>query len=114
MAPTVNNLPEVQESQVPSLGREDPLEKECLPTPVFLPGDSKGREPGGLQSAGSQELDTTERLPRQHVSVPLSSRDRENVCGHNSLGGRDTSAGKRLRVCLRFHILHIPSLKDVS
>ena len=54
VAPTIKNLPEVQESQVPSLGWEDPLEKECLPTPVFLPGDSKGREPGGLQSTGSQ------------------------------------------------------------
>ena len=38
MAQTVKNLPAVQETQVRSLGREDPLEKEWQPTPVFLPG----------------------------------------------------------------------------
>ena len=40
-------------------GWEEPLEKEMEPTPVFLPGESRGR-PGGLQSTGSQESDTTE------------------------------------------------------
>ena len=42
MAQTVKNLPAVQETQVPSLGWKDPLEKEmathssisCLETPV--------------------------------------------------------------------------------
>ena len=33
----VKNLPEMQETGVRSLGREDPLEKGMLPTPVFLP-----------------------------------------------------------------------------
>ena len=28
------------------------LEKEMQPTPVFLPGESQGREPGGLPSMG--------------------------------------------------------------
>ena len=33
------------------------------PTPVFLPGDSPWtEEPGGLQSMGSQRVNTTERL----------------------------------------------------
>ena len=43
MAQTVKNLPEMQETQVRSLGREDPLEKEQLLTPAFLPGESHGQ-----------------------------------------------------------------------
>ena len=38
----------MQETQVQSLGREDPLEKDMQPTPVFLPGKSHGEKPGGL------------------------------------------------------------------
>ena len=33
----------MQEMQVPSLGREEPLEEEQQPTPVFLPGKSQGQ-----------------------------------------------------------------------
>ena len=33
----------VGEMGVQSLGREDPLEKEMQPTPVFLPGESHGQ-----------------------------------------------------------------------
>ena len=39
----VKNPLAVQETQVPSLGREDPLEKEMQPTPVLLPGKSHGQ-----------------------------------------------------------------------
>ena len=47
----------MQETWVPSLGWEDPLEKEWQPTPVFLPGESPWtKEPGGLQSMGSQRV----------------------------------------------------------
>ena len=35
----VKNLPAVRETQVQTLGEEDPLEKECQPTPEFLPGE---------------------------------------------------------------------------
>ena len=38
----VKNLPAMRETQVQSLGQEDPLEKEMAPTPVFLPGESHG------------------------------------------------------------------------
>ena len=34
----VKNLLVMQETWVHSLGKEDPLEKEMQPTPVFLPG----------------------------------------------------------------------------
>ena len=51
--------PPSQEMQVPSLGRDDPLEKEWQPTPVFLLGDSMDKGAGGLQFTGLQESDTT-------------------------------------------------------
>ena len=45
------------ETQVQSLGKEDPLEKGMLPTPVFLPGELLWTEmPGRLQSMESQSL----------------------------------------------------------
>ena len=42
----VKNLPPVQESPVQSLGQEDPLRRDRLPTPVLLnfPGGSTGKE----------------------------------------------------------------------
>ena len=39
----VKDLPAVQETQVQSLCREDPLEKEWQPTPGFLPEESHGQ-----------------------------------------------------------------------
>ena len=43
VAQKVKNLPAMQETQVHSLGGEDPLEKEMVTTPVFLPGESRGQ-----------------------------------------------------------------------
>ena len=40
VAQMVKNLPAMQEIWVQSLGQEDPLEKEWLPTPLFLSGES--------------------------------------------------------------------------
>ena len=37
-ARSVKNPPAMQETQVQSLSGEDPLEKEMVSTPVFLPG----------------------------------------------------------------------------
>ena len=42
-AQTVKSLPATRETRVRPLGGEDPLEKERLPTPVFLPGEFNGR-----------------------------------------------------------------------
>ena len=42
MAHMVKCLPIMLETQVPSMGQEDPLEKEIQPTPVPLPGESHG------------------------------------------------------------------------
>ena len=55
MAQTVENLHTVQETQVKSLGWEDPLEKGMATHPSILAWRIPWREePGGLQSMGSQ------------------------------------------------------------
>ena len=53
----VKNLPATQESQVRSLGQEDPLEKEKA-THSSIPAwrISWTEEPGGLQSMGLQKV----------------------------------------------------------
>ena len=55
--------PAVQERQGQPLGQEDPLEKEMAAHSSVLAWRSPWtEEPGGLQSMGREELDTTERL----------------------------------------------------
>ena len=57
----VKRLPAVREARARSLGREDPLEKETVPTPVLLPGKFHGlRSLVGFSPWGRKELDTTE------------------------------------------------------
>ena len=55
LALLVKNLPVMQEIQVESLGREDPLRREWLPTPVSM-------DRGAWQATVHKvtELDTTE------------------------------------------------------
>ena len=43
VAQMVKNLPVMQEIQVWSLSREDPLEKGMAPTPLFLPREFQGQ-----------------------------------------------------------------------
>ena len=63
MTQVVKNPPAMQESRVQSLGREDPLKKEMVTHSSILAWEIPWTEDvGGLQSMGSQELDTTERL----------------------------------------------------
>ena len=55
MAETVKNLPAMQETQVQSLGQEDPLEKGMATHSSILAGRiSWTEELGQLQSMGSQ------------------------------------------------------------
>ena len=50
----------MKETQVRSLGQEDPLEKEMATHSSILVWEILQTEvPGGLQSTGSQESDTT-------------------------------------------------------
>ena len=63
VAQLVKNLPAMQETQVQSLGHEDPLEKGMATCSSILAWEIPWtKEPSGLQSMGSQKLDTTERL----------------------------------------------------
>ena len=59
----VKNPPAMQETQIQSLGQEDPLEKgmaaHCSILAWRIPWTE---EPGGLQPMGRKELDTTEQL----------------------------------------------------
>ena len=58
VAQLIKNLPTMQETWVQSLGWEDLLRRERLPTSVFWPGEFQG-----LYSPwGCKELDTTEQL----------------------------------------------------
>ena len=63
MAQTVKNLPAMRETQVHSMGQEDPLEKGIVPAPVFLPEKSHGqRSLAGFSSWSHKVSDRTERL----------------------------------------------------
>ena len=63
VAPSVKNLPAVQETRVRLLSQGGPLEKEMATTSTVLAQRIPWtEEPGGLQSMGSQELDTTQQL----------------------------------------------------
>ena len=68
MTQTAKNLPAMQETQVQSRGREDPLEKAWQPTPIFFPGEShEQKSPTGYSLWGYKELDTAEQLTCQLV-----------------------------------------------
>ena len=60
VAQMIKNLPAMQETQVQSLGWEDPLEKGMATHSSILAWRIPWtEEPGGLQSMGRKELDTT-------------------------------------------------------
>ena len=51
MAQTVKSMPAIRETQVQSLGQEDPLEEEMATHSSFLAWEIPGtEEPGGLES----------------------------------------------------------------
>ena len=57
MAQTVKTLPAMQETQVQSLGREDPLEKGmAMHTSILAWRIPWAEEPGRLQFMGSQRV----------------------------------------------------------
>ena len=69
MAQTVKHLPTMQESQVLSLGHEDPWKRKWQPTTVLLPGKFHGQRSLVRYSPwGRKELDMTERLHLSHFS----------------------------------------------
>ena len=57
VAQMVKRLPAVQETQIQSLGRDDPLEKEMATHSSILAWEIPWtEEPGGLQPIGSQRV----------------------------------------------------------
>ena len=58
VAQMVKNPPAMQETQVRSLGQENPLEKEITDSSIPAWEISRTEEPGGLQSVGSQKRQT--------------------------------------------------------
>ena len=57
VAQMIKRLPTIRETQIRSLGREDPLEKEMATHSSTLAWKiSWMEEPGGLQSMGSQRV----------------------------------------------------------
>ena len=61
VAQRVKSLPAMWETQLRSLGREDPWRRKWQPTPVLLPGKSHGwRSLVGYSPWGHKESDMTE------------------------------------------------------
>ena len=84
MAHMVKNLSAMQETQVRSLGQEDPLEKEMAAHSSILAWIIPWtEEPGGLQLMGSQESDMTKatsvQFSRSVVSDSLGPRESQQA-----------------------------------
>ena len=74
------NLPVMRETWVQSLGQEDSLEREWLPTPLFLPGEFHGqRSLVGHSPWGQKESDAPERLSLGCVSGYTSPHTPSNI-----------------------------------
>ena len=81
VAQTVKSLPAVQETQVQSLGWEDPLEKEMATHSSTLAQKIPWvEEPGGLPSMGLQESDVTERLHFLSANMLLGINQHNFCC----------------------------------
>ena len=78
MTQTVKNLPAKQETQLQSLGWDDPWRREWLPTLLFLPEKSHGQSSlVGYSPWGHKESDMTEQLSLL-LHVLLQSCDSAN------------------------------------
>ena len=72
VAHSVKSLPEMQETQIQSLGQEDPWRRKWQPTPIFWPGKSCGwRILAGCSPWGCRESDMTEQLRHNNMKVYL-------------------------------------------
>ena len=77
----VKNLPATWETQVQSLGWEDPLEKEmATPSSILAWRILWTEDLGRPQSMGSQEADTTQQLNRHHISLIYLVAPTVSVC----------------------------------
>ena len=66
----INNLPAIQETQVQSLGQEDPLEKRTSTHSSILAWRTPWtEEPGGYSPWDCKEADTTKGLTHLHTRI---------------------------------------------
>ena len=78
-AQMAKNLPAMQETQVQSLGQEDPWRREWMPTPVFLPGEFHGqRSLAGYSPWGRKESGMTEQQTCS-LNIPGDSRGQRSL-----------------------------------
>ena len=86
----VKNLPvmqEMQETQVWSMGQEEPLEEEMQPIPVFLPGKSHGQRAQratvrGVAKSRTQLSDWTKAAISSWSMHGFTEGLHKNVCFH--------------------------------
>ena len=66
----VKNSPSMQETHVPSLGQEDPLEQKMATHSRSLPGKFHGqRSLAGYSPRGHKELDMTEHMHTHQIFI---------------------------------------------
>ena len=70
VAQMIKNSPLMKETWAWSLGWEDPWRRECLPTPVFSPGEPMDREAWRAIAYGVAESDMTELLTSFFTYLP--------------------------------------------
>ena len=111
VAQTVKRLPTMWETWVQSLHREDRLEKEMVPTPVFLPGKCHGwGSLVGYSPWGRKESDMTERL-HFHFQRSGGSDSKESACNSGdpaSISGSGRSLGEGNGNRLQYSCLENP------
>ena len=104
VAQLVKNPSAMQETQVQSLGGEDPLEKEMATHSSILGWKIPwAEEPGWLQSMGCEESDTTERLNHHHHT----HRHGLSSCDYYSVAGKHTSKQANKMHSSSCHGIHV-------
>ena len=110
VAQLVKNLPAMQETLVQFLGQEDPLEKDRLPTPIFLgfPGGSDGKESAG--NMGDLGLiPGLGRSPGGGYGNPLqysclkNRHGQRSLAGYNPWGCKESGTAERLSTAQHKH-----------
>ena len=84
VAQKVKNLPAIQETQIQSLGQEDPLEEKMATHSSILAWRTpRTEDPGGLESGGKIESDATKHthiVPSRKTCVREETRSPFSFC----------------------------------
>ena len=109
----VKNLPAMQETQIWSLGWEDPWRRQGLPTPLFLPREFHGwRSLVGYSSWGSKESDTTEQLSPSPSPHPYMTTGKTIALTIRTFAGKVISL--LFNTVSRFVTAFLPKSKHLS